>query len=199
MVLPLRLASKLVDAVVRLASLAVFSQSSVEGRADYELHPHPMDSSRASHPRDLFLTKPKAILPKAAKDTRVPSLDGLRGIAALAVMEFHFALFYLPQANLLKIVPFLSRAYLSVDLFFLISGFVMAHVYGLALATNWRTQWPTFAAARFARLYPALAVTTLVILIVVLLSQPPTRLVSFSGHALALQPFLLQQWASGLN
>ena len=60
---------------------------------------------------------------------RLPSLDGLRGIAAVAVMEFHFAVFFLPQAGLLKIIPYLGRAYLSVDLFYLISGFVMAHVY----------------------------------------------------------------------
>jgi peptidoglycan/LPS O-acetylase OafA/YrhL len=42
-------------------------------------------------------------------------------------MEFHFGIFFLPQAGLFKIIPYLGRAYLSVDLFFLISGFVMAH------------------------------------------------------------------------
>ncbi len=59
---------------------------------------------------------------------RVPALDGLRGIAALSVMAFHFNIFFLPQAGLSKFVPFLNRAYLAVDLFFLLSGFVMAHV-----------------------------------------------------------------------
>jgi peptidoglycan/LPS O-acetylase OafA/YrhL len=130
---------------------------------------------------------------------RLPSLDGLRGIAAVAVMEFHFAVFFLPQAGLLKIIPHLGRAYLSVDLFFLISGFVMAHVYGKALASNWRVHWRTFAIARFARLYPLFALTILVIVIVLLVSQPPTQLISFSARSLALQPFLLQQWATGLS
>jgi len=64
------------------------------------------------------------------KARRVPSLDGLRGLAAIAVMEFHFSIFFLPQARLSDIFPYLGRAYLAVDLFFLISGFVMAHVYG---------------------------------------------------------------------
>jgi len=40
-------------------------------------------------------------------------LDGLRGLAALAVMAFHFNIFFLPQARL----PFVGRPCLAVDLF----------------------------------------------------------------------------------
>jgi peptidoglycan/LPS O-acetylase OafA/YrhL len=126
---------------------------------------------------------------------RVPGLDGLRGIAAIAVMLFHFNVFFLPQAHL----PFLSRAYLAVDLFFVLSGFVMAHVYGRQLASNWRDNWVVFARARFARIYPLYAVTTLAMVILVTLSSMPLALVSFSGTSLALQPFLLQQWAPSLS
>jgi peptidoglycan/LPS O-acetylase OafA/YrhL len=129
---------------------------------------------------------------------RIRCLDGLRGIAAVAVMEFHFSIFFLPQANLLK-VPLLGRAYLSVDLFFLLSGFVMAHVYGKALASDWRAYWTRFAVARFARLYPVFAATTLVLVVAAILTRMPIRFVSLSGDTLALQPFLLQQWASGLS
>jgi peptidoglycan/LPS O-acetylase OafA/YrhL len=126
---------------------------------------------------------------------RIPSLDGLRGIAAIAVMLFHFNIFFLPQARL----PFLGHAYLACDLFFLLSGFVMAHVYGRLLASNWRVHWVRFALARFARIYPLFALTTLAVLIVVALSDTPLKTVSFSLHSLALQPFLLQQWSSGLS
>jgi peptidoglycan/LPS O-acetylase OafA/YrhL len=127
--------------------------------------------------------------------TRIPCLDGLRGLAALAVVLFHFNIFFLPQARL----PFVGRAYLAVDLFFMLSGFVMAHVYGRLLASNWRVHAPLFARARFARLYPLFAVTTLGMLVVFALSHRPLSLVSFSGGSLALQPFLLQQWAPGLS
>lgn len=127
--------------------------------------------------------------------TRIPSLDGLRGIAAIVVMEFHFGSFFLPQT---QILPYLSRAYLAVDLFFLLSGFVMAHVYGQALASNWRAHWLKFAVARFARLYPVFAITTLIMVIVATITRTPLA-VSFSKYSLALQPFLLQQWASGLS
>jgi peptidoglycan/LPS O-acetylase OafA/YrhL len=130
---------------------------------------------------------------------RIAGLDGLRGIAAIAVMEFHFAIFFLPQARLFDLLPTLGRAYLAVDLFFILSGFVMAHVYGKALTSSWREQWPTFAIARFARLYPLFAVSTMVMVIVFALSNTEITSVSFSDSSLVLQPFLLQQWAVGLN
>lgn len=55
-------------------------------------------------------------------------------------MAFHFNLFFLPQAGL----PFVVRAYLAIDLFFLLNGFVMAPVFGRALAAVWREHWPNF-------------------------------------------------------
>lgn len=129
--------------------------------------------------------------------TRIPCLDGLRGIAALAIMCFHFNIFFLPQARVAEIVPFVNKAYLAVDLFFLLSGFVMAHVYGRLLTSNWHMHALLFARARFARIYPLFAVTTLAMAIVFALSHMPLE--SFSGRSLALQPFLMQQWASGLS
>jgi peptidoglycan/LPS O-acetylase OafA/YrhL len=122
--------------------------------------------------------------------TRIQCLDGLRGIAAIAVMEFHFAIFFLPQARLFDIFPGLDRAYLAVDLFFLISGFVMAHVYGQRLALDLRGHWLKFGIARFARLYPLFAVTTLFMMIFAQF-HAPLPLISLSGHSLALQPLQL--------
>lgn len=130
---------------------------------------------------------------------RIPSFDGFRGIAAIGVMLFHFNIFFLPQSRLSDLVPFLGRAYLSVDFFFLLSGFVMAHVYGRGLAANWRAHWARFAIARFARIYPLFFVTTLAMMIVFALSGKQILGVSFSRGSAVLQPFLLQQWTSGLN
>jgi len=130
---------------------------------------------------------------------RLPSLDGLRGVAALIVMLYHFNLVYLPQAQLYNVFPLLRRAYLAVDLFFLLSGFVMAHVYGGALASNWRAHWRHFAIARFARIYPLFALTTLAMVIIFAFSRVPLDSISFSAPALALQPLLLQHWHSSLS
>ena len=83
----------------------------------------------------------------------IRSLNGLRGVAALAVAAYHG-----PQ--LFGVSHHLPHAYLAVDLFFVLSGFVMAHVYlgritgGMALAR--------FIQLRMARLYPLLALITLV-------------------------------------
>lgn len=59
---------------------------------------------------------------------RFNSLDGLRGIAALMVLCFHI-FFYQPSR------PF-AHGYLSVDLFFVLSGFVLAFAFGDRLGEN---------------------------------------------------------------
>jgi peptidoglycan/LPS O-acetylase OafA/YrhL len=130
--------------------------------------------------------------------TRIASLDGLRGIAAVGVMIFHFNYFFLPQAALTSMLPFmrpiLDHAYLGVDLFFLMSGFVMAHVYGQKLSSNWRAHWRDFATVRFARIYPLFVLTTLVMVVTHALTHMPLSWISFSIRSLALQPLLLQEW-----
>ena len=67
------------------------------------------------------------------------------------------------------------------------------------MALDLRGNWLKFGIARFARLYPLFAVTTLFMVIAFVLLHEPLPLVSLSGRSLALQPPLLQQWASGLS
>lgn len=74
-------------------------------------------------------------------------LDGVRGIAAFAV--------FLGHAHL---VDGQSSFYLAVDLFFMLSGFVIAHAYERRLNDGLRLT--TFATIRLIRLYPAYAVGT---------------------------------------
>src|SRR6187402_3452667 len=51
-------------------------------------------------------------------------LDGLRGIAALAIVVFHFMeIVYPPKEN------FIAHGFLAVDFFFCLSGFVIAYAY----------------------------------------------------------------------
>jgi peptidoglycan/LPS O-acetylase OafA/YrhL len=92
------------------------------------------------------------------------NLTPLRGIAALWIVVFHFseivAKFVSTNYSLL-----VAKGYLMVDLFFIMSGFIITHVYqkkfqsGL-LSKNFRD----FIVARFARVYP-LHFFTLVLLI----------------------------------
>ena len=70
------------------------------------------------------------------------TLDGLRGIAALAVVTRHAPYFRNP----------FFESYLAVDFFFVLSGFVLAHAYGQRLRGNLSIL--DFVKIRIVRLYP---------------------------------------------
>lgn len=76
------------------------------------------------------------------------ALDGVRGIAALAVMAFHTGSW--PVVG--RLFP---SAYLAVDLFFALSGFVVALAYGERMAQGMGAR--AFLRARFVRLWPLFA------------------------------------------
>jgi len=136
-----------------------------------------------------------------AMTRRIAVLDGLRGVAAIAIVLFHFNFFFVPQAGLRAMLPGLKRAYLAVDLFFLLSGFIMAYVHGAQLAARpvARGQRWQFAAARFARVYPLLLVTTACLVALHQVFGLKIEGVSFSSYSLSLQPLLLQFWGPGLS
>jgi peptidoglycan/LPS O-acetylase OafA/YrhL len=92
------------------------------------------------------------------------SLTSLRGIAAVWVVAFHF------DSEIVRLTPgwtgIISRGYLWVDFFFLLSGFVICHVYGDRLANStFASAFRPYIVARFARVYP-LHLFTLVLMIV---------------------------------
>ena len=58
------------------------------------------------------------------------ALTGLRGLAALLVAAHHASLHFTGGGTLPVVSGLLRRGYLGVDLFFVLSGFVMSMVYG---------------------------------------------------------------------
>lgn len=102
---------------------------------------------------------------------RLPRLDALRGLAALAVVLFHFTMQYpnfVPGGG----VPFtFDYGFYGVHLFFMISGFVI-------LMSIEHRDGGSFIRSRFIRLYPvfwaAVLLTTLVLTIDPILGPPPT-------------------------
>jgi peptidoglycan/LPS O-acetylase OafA/YrhL len=110
------------------------------------------------------------------KNSYIHSLTPLRGIAALWVVLFHIdvCIFYRDFGSLLprEATGLLSKGYLWVDFFFLLSGFVLAHVYGEELSTGRKiSSIPRYLWARFARLYP-LHIFTLFLLILAVVVLP---------------------------
>jgi peptidoglycan/LPS O-acetylase OafA/YrhL len=87
---------------------------------------------------------------------RKPQLDaltGARGIAAWYVVLYHIRLSF---ADSLPgwLMTFSSKGYLAVDLFFVLSGFVMWLTYGAKFATEGVRAAPDFYVKRLARIYP---------------------------------------------
>lgn len=88
---------------------------------------------------------------RPAPAERLHTLDGLRGIAALIVVGGHLI-------GWIGRLP-MPRNYLAVDLFFLISGFVLGRVYEPRFADGWTTG--RFLLNRYVRLYPLYLLGTL--------------------------------------
>lgn len=93
---------------------------------------------------------------------RISKLDGLRGLASLMVVIHHFGKNMLPVDIYSSFI--IRNAYIFVDFFFVLSGFVIALNYTEHIHD--RRGLLTFMRKRFVRLYPLLSYTTLVYLCV---------------------------------
>jgi peptidoglycan/LPS O-acetylase OafA/YrhL len=82
----------------------------------------------------------------------VPPLTGIRALAALLVLGLHTD--QNVPSGVLTAMPFLARGYLGVDFFFVLSGFIITHVYFASLAQPSRNGVQVFLWHRFIRLYP---------------------------------------------
>lgn len=91
---------------------------------------------------------------RVAQADRLPSLTALRGLAALWVVLYHFSVQCLPHLDAVPHTYLIHKGYLAVDFFFVLSGFVMTHVYHRAFAESVTRHYRGFLVARVARIYP---------------------------------------------
>jgi peptidoglycan/LPS O-acetylase OafA/YrhL len=91
----------------------------------------------------------------------IPTLTGIRALAAIMVLLFHQDF---PHHAVI------TRGYVGVDLFFILSGFIISHVYSQALAAPQARTIVIFLWHRLIRLLPvhAAVLSALVLLIVAL-------------------------------
>lgn len=87
---------------------------------------------------------------------RYYALDAFRGLAAVMVALFHFKL-----DNPVTDSTLVNQAWLFVDFFFVLSGFVLAHTYFYERPVDLKR----FARARLARLYPLYLYALLVMVV----------------------------------
>lgn len=114
---------------------------------------------------------------------RFSALDGMRGVAALAVAQLHAGLWFLKDAPL-------RTTHLAVDFFFCLSGFVLAYSYADRLAAKSMAR-RDFGVRRFIRLYP-------MIFLSILLFLPNSDLVAGSAKFAILAVLSLLMIPAGL-
>lgn len=129
---------------------------------------------------------------KPTENKRYVHLDGLRGILAIAVVIHHFA--FAAQLH------WFNKAWISVDAFFILSGFVIAHSYQSKIAQGMGLR--EFSVARINRLYPVYVVGLLLGILALITSNfvpvpPQTAQANAVVSGLLILPYLNDQvWPS---
>ncbi len=88
-----------------------------------------------------------------AKPQQLNALTGARGLAAWYVVFYHIRDAFGPEVPD-GLISFFSKGYLAVDLFFILSGFVMWLNYGAKFERDGLRAAPEFLWRRLARIYP---------------------------------------------
>ena len=88
---------------------------------------------------------------------RIDNLTGVRAFAALWVVLYHMDLSDFYHHRLTRVA---ARGYLGVDVFFVLSGFVLAMVYAGTMPSDFEWDWfRRFVTRRLAKIYPLHLVT----------------------------------------
>ena len=85
------------------------------------------------------------------RTTHVPALDGVRAVAVILVLLFHLG------------VPGFGGGYVGVDVFFVLSGFLITSLLLAEMQRSDRISLPAFWLRRARRLLPALVLVLLAV------------------------------------
>src|SRR5882672_4558154 len=126
----------------------------------------------------------------------IRALTSIRGIAAWWIVLHHFRE-YLPVLDNASTGYVIGRGYLAVDLFFELSGFVIALNYGKFFRHFSMGEWFRFLGRRLARIYPLHILMLFIFLlnplvIGVLASRPDFE--RYDPGYFVLSIFLMQNW-----
>jgi len=93
------------------------------------------------------------------QQTKIAELESLRGLAAVLVVFYHF-----PKWNSILDIGIINNSYLMVELFFVLSGFVIFNAYSEKIYSS--KDLMRFQFLRFGRLYPVHLVFLLIFLFI---------------------------------
>ena len=126
--------------------------------------------------------------PQGERPFPLPALTGIRGIAALWVVAFHVER-AIVKSGFSMHLPF-DAGWTGVDLFFILSGFMLMHAHAHQFRAFSKHNIGQFAISRFLRVYPLSAVVLILILILVLLAPDfATHYARARSGNLSLQSF----------
>jgi len=151
---------------------------------------NPSTEFKQSHrPAPLAVPEMDGIRTPAQRKSMLPALTGMRAIAALNIVFFHFSdpKWFGPFA------PVVRNGYVSVSFFLLLSGFVLAYNYR-ERADAGKMEAHRFWVARFSRIYPVY-VFSLVLSLGMLMDEYHAQTRGHFYLGLALTPLLLQGWS----
>ncbi|MGQ0458018.1 MAG: acyltransferase family protein [Hyphomicrobium sp.] len=114
----------------------------------------------------------------SSKLTHRPEIDGLRAIAVLSVVFYHFS------------IPGFGGGFVGVDVFFAISGFLIGGLLWRELTTSGTLSLTNFFARRMRRLAPAYFVMAFVTLVVSYLILMPFDFREFGKELIASTAYL---------
>ncbi|UKT63954.1 acyltransferase family protein [Pedobacter mucosus] len=109
-------------------------------------------------------------------------LDGLRGVAAVCVVIFHFMEFAAPDYH----DNFIAHSYLAVDFFFCLSGFVIAYAYDTKIK---EIGILTFFKMRLIRLHP-LVIIGAILGLLTFIFDPYSKLFETYGLGKSISMFI---------
>ena len=135
---------------------------------------------------------PLAVSGSAIHTGEIRSLTGTRGCAAVMVILYHYSLSVPVAAPGLQ--GFLQNGYLFVDLFFVLSGFVMAYSQAGLFESRYRVRAHLgFLVARLARIYPLYALISIESFCLLVWRSPDLDVPAL-GKLLLLNLALVQAW-----
>lgn len=146
----------------------------------------------------MLLAGPRLTHPASSSPVRqIPALTSIRGIAAWWVVLYHFRE-HVPVAADSATARLMAHGYLAVDLFFILSGFVIALNYTAMFGTLAVKNYTRFLGLRLARIYPLHITVLLAFLInplaVLLFSDTGRLSLRYDPLYYVLSLFLMQNW-----
>jgi peptidoglycan/LPS O-acetylase OafA/YrhL len=124
----------------------------------------------------------EAARPSATGKSRISALDGVRAVSLLLIMGYHFG------------VGWLQGGFFSLDIFYVLSGYLITGLLLGEFARRGRIQLSSFWLRRARRLLPALIIVLVAVTVMVRFAEPAGLYPGFRMNALSALFYFSNWW-----